>query len=409
MVVAVVALVATGVAPAATAGGGAISLRWTDRAGVELEGVAVGPDGSVVVVGHKVEKDKTKAIVSSYAPDGTRQWTAGWSPGGRASTRGMAVDVGEDGTIAWIGRVYGIHCEGGGWFVEVRRATGALVGRYVTPGWECGLAEHVADVEVGADQIVIAGYDHGCCDDPFTDGWIRAFTLDAFPTWTTDFEPPEGTPIEYFERASGVAITDTGEIYASGWAASEEITEGYVWPGSLVVQKMTSGGGVLWRQVAYEGRYSWTTTAAIAVREQMVMVLGATRPFSVTWGGKAPATTWLARMTTDGTVNWTRTWGEDWPTATQSDDLSIDGQMNTWVVGTRRDPDDRGYDLSLRRIGPAGGLNWHLKDLDTTRYLYGTGVAAIGKSGAAVVGFETEGRNDPGVAGHVWTFGPGSA
>lgn len=394
----------------ATAAGADTTARWSDRAGTELVGTAVGPDGSVVAVGRKIVKSKSKMVVSSWAPDGTRSWTATWAPDGRAFSDAVAVDVGADGTIAVVGRVQSVHCEGGGWFLEVREPDGALVQRYVTPGWQCEIAENVADVAVSSDQIVVAGNDYGCCDDPHHDGWLRAFTLDATPTWSTDFEPPEGTPYEYFDRATGLAIASDGEIYAAGWAASQEIEAGkYTWQGSLVVQKMTSGGGVLWREEAFAGRYSFDTTAKVAVREQIVMVLGATRPGPVSWGAKGPADSWLARMTTEGSVNWTRSWGKDWGTATQAEDLSIDGQMNTWVVGTRRDPSDRGYDLAVRRIGPAGGLNWTLRGLEMPPFLHGTGVAAIGKSGAAVTGFETEDRRGEGIAGHVWTFGPGPA
>jgi hypothetical protein len=399
----VVAAFAAGLLPAPSLA--TTTPRWTDRAAAALRGAAVASDGSVYVVGEKRPRSKDKAVLIKYGPDGTRLWSRSWTPGERALTRGVAVDVGADGTVAWVGRLQKDSCEGGGWFLEIRRPGGALVRRYLSPGWRCRVAQAANDVAVGANQIVVTVHDYGCCDDPTEDGWVRAFTRAGTPTWTTNFEPPSDVPADHFDRATGVAIGNGGAVYAVGWAATQDVSSAATnrWHGTLVLQKMGPGGNVIWRKRVFTGRYSWETPARIATRGSMVMVLGATRPGGVWWGTSSPGEPWLARLTTAGAVVWSRTWAHEWRFAAIGADLAIDRRLHTWVAGTRRDPGDRGYDVFVRRYGPSGALAWS-RQIDERPFLWGTGVAASSGSGAAVTGYETATRTGASSGGHTWMF-----
>jgi hypothetical protein len=369
-----VALVLT-LAPPATA---AIRPVWRQRIGTGLYAVATAPDGSVYTVGDKSFSITRKAIVVKLAPDGTREWQRSWLPGKRASTRGLGVAVMPNGNVVWIGSVQG-SCEGGGWFVEVRRPAGALIHRYVTKGWQCSIAETVRDVAVSGDLIVVAGYDHGCCGSPFQDGWVRAFDATGHRIWQTNFEPPAPTPSAWYDRATGVSVDATDHVYVAGWAATKRIVDDTdTVKGTVTLQELSGSGGVLWsRRVGTARMPTLSERVAVSVRGARMMVTAGIHGNGLWWHQRRGASDgWLGAFTTGGDPVWSRTWDVTKPRGAEPWQVAIAADGSTWVVGSRRNARQHRFDLFARRYSAAGRL---LGSIST-----GTGASTIG-SGVAPI------------------------
>ncbi len=354
----------------------AIHPVWRRTLGTQLRAVAVAPDGSVYAVGSKRTSITAAALLVKFAPDGRRLWSRSWVPFPQASTGGVAVDVAPNGSIVWVGGLQA-QCEGGGYFVQVNAPGGRLIRRYVTPGWRCSLAEAVTDVAAGDRTIVVSGYHHGCCGDIGQDGWVAGFDATAHKRWQTDVEPPS-TPAAWFDRATGVAVGHRGRIYATGWAATRNIPDfGGHATGTMVVWKLAAGGGVIWAtRVHGVPMPSMDAPVVVDVRGDRLMVGSAVRGSALRWAGSRAGTDgWLGRLTTGGALVWSRTFERSRPRAAQPAQIAIDGASRTWIVGTRRDPSDRGLELFVRRYSSGGSL-LGVRTLDAgVRYLLGTGIA----------------------------------
>jgi hypothetical protein len=364
----------------------AIRVGWNQTVGTDLDAVAVAPDGSVYAVGTKRTSITAAAVLVKFGPHGRRLWTRTWLPYKQASTWGVSVDVAPNGRVVWTGGVQA-QCEGGGYFVQVQGKGGRLIRRYVTPGWECGLAEAVTDVAVRSGSIVVSGFHHGCCGDVTQDGWIAGFDATAHKLWQTNVEPP-GTPDAWHDAATGLSVGGLGNIYASGWGATKYIKDDTSRvAGTMVLWKLSSAGRVLWaKRVSGVPVPSLEVPVAIAVRGDRVMVTAGVRGLRVEWGaGTAGTDGWLGRFTTGGGLVWWRTFEDQKPHAAEPTGVSIDASNVTWVVGTRRDVANRGLDVFVRRYSARGALI-NGTTLEPVRFVHGTGVAAT-RGRAFVTGY----------------------
>ncbi|GIU97678.1 MAG: hypothetical protein KatS3mg013_1481 [Actinomycetota bacterium] len=365
------------------------SVTWVRTAGIVLRSVVVARDGAVYVVGDRRSSITRKGFVAKFSPDGDLKWRRSFLPSVQASTTGVAVDLLPDGRIVWVGAVQG-QCEGGGWFVEVRGPTGRLRHRFVTPGWRCSIAQQVTDVAGGPDGIVVTGFDHGCCGDASSDGWVRAFDRLARPRWRVNVEPPPPTPRGWWDRATGVAIARGGDAFVAGWAAAEPVRPGEEAPfvrGSAILARLGEGGALRWvRRIDEAPMRGQDAVVQIAVGGGVVAVTAAVDGSGVAWrlGGRA-SSGWLGRFGLGGALAWSRRWDAIRPKAAEPAGVVIDGARRIWVVGTRRDLADRGLDLALRRFTAAGSPIDQVR-LEGARWVRGTGIAAQGAS-AFVTGY----------------------
>jgi hypothetical protein len=378
----------------------AIHPGWRLKEGIRLMGVTTAPDGSIYVVGDKRSSITATAFVAKFTDDGTHLWTRSWLPNVDASSNAVAVDLMPNGNVVWTGTIQQ-QCEGNGWFVQVNRPNGPLVRRYVTPGWQCSIAENVTDIAAGADQIVVTGYTHGCCGDPHRNGWVQALDTTAHPTWRTNVEPP-ATPQAWFDRATGVAMGAFGNLYVAGWGATKSICETCRSAGTPVLWKLTSGGGVLWGHRVAVSMPSLDAPVAIAVRGSAVMLTGGVHGFDVRWHlGSAPTDGWVGRFTTGGSLVWSRLFDRPKPHAALPKGISIDATGASWVVGTRRTVGNHGLDVFVRRYASGGGILGKASITPGSRFLHGTGVAARLGGGAFVTGWVGE---DLAKGGRLWRF-----
>jgi hypothetical protein len=386
-----------GLAPPAA---GAIRVGWHQTLAKELNAVAVAPDGSVYAVGTKRVSITVEAILVKFGPHGRRLWTRSWLPYTDASTNGVAVDLAPNGRVVWTGGVQA-QCEGGGYFVQVQGRGGRLIRRYVTPGWQCSLAETVTDLAAGAGSIVVSGYHPGCCGDVTQDAWIAGFDATAHKQWQKNVEPP-ATPHGWYDRATGVTIGGLGNIYASGWGATKYIKDDRSRvAGTMVLWKLTSGGGVLWsKRVSGVPVPSLEVPVVIAVRANLLMLAAGVRGNRVEWGGNnAGPDGWLGRFTTGGGLVWSRSFEDQKPHSAKPTGLAIDASNATWVVGTRRDVANRGLDVFVRRYSSGGALVGGAT-LEPVRFVRGTGIAA-GKGRAFVTGY-SGGTQYSSKHGRIW-------
>ncbi|HZD80696.1 MAG TPA: hypothetical protein VE646_11745, partial [Actinomycetota bacterium] len=103
-----------------------ISVRWSRSAGAELASVASG-DGAIYVTGSRMKTDgNTAMLLVRYDPSGAVTWTRSWGPR-RARTDGTSVAVGPDGSVFVVGNVSAENMEGGGWFIRRYSSNGALL------------------------------------------------------------------------------------------------------------------------------------------------------------------------------------------------------------------------------------------------------------------------------------------
>ena len=252
---------------AMSAPAGAVSVRWTRDAGTSANGGAR-QNGALYVAGVRPDGMTSAATLIRYGSDGTRLWTRSWLPSKDASTAGVTVATGPNGSIYLLGTVHG-QCEGGGWFIRAYASDGALRGSYVTPGWRsCSLAETPFDIAATSRLVVVVGMDNGCCGDPMQDGWVRSFTPTLAPSWTTPFEPPAGLPL-FLPPAPRAAIYN-GSVFVAGWAATSAVpsgSEGMMTPGTVILEKLTPGGcrgadGRGCRCRGYPASYRWRRTGS---------------------------------------------------------------------------------------------------------------------------------------------------
>ena len=378
----------------------AVHPAWHVDEGIRLIGVATAADGSIYVVGDRRTSVTAKAFLAKLAPDGTRLWRRSWLPNPDASTNAAGVALLPGGNIAWTGNVQQ-QCEGNGWFVQVNRPNGSLVRRYVTPGWQCSIAETATDIATSRGRIFLSVFKHGCCADFYEDGFVQALDATAHRIWRTNVEPPSPTPHSFFDAADGIAVGSSGNLFVSGWGATRPMLhETSPIRGTAVLWKLKSNGTVLFsHRIMAAPMPSIDTPVAIGVRGSAVMVSAGIRGSNVRWH-TSPTRGWLGRFTTDGSLRWSRHWDARAPRGAQPTGVAIDGQGNTWAVGTRRITSVHGLALFVRRYGPGGGL----LDKDTTRggsrYLHGTGIAIRG-AGSLVT---SEFGNNISKGGRLWRF-----
>lgn len=378
---------------------------WTRRLDrVEVEATVLAPDGGLYVVGTKHlggYRHWAAAYLARFGPEGRLIWRRVWNPRDRRAdfTAATEVAIGGDGSVYWAGGAHG-RCEGGGWFLRRTAPDGRLLWHREQAGWrECQVATAVTDVSVGDRLVAMSIFDHGCCGDPFADGYALAFGLDGTSWWQAPFEPP-GLPSGRFDRATGIAVGGFDNVYVTGWGATGPIgsDDPMPYPGIAALVKVDAGGSVLWtRRIPVEGRADWP--ADVAVRGSAVMVTGDSGGIGISWDWRPPAS-WLARLTPGGDVTWMRTWGHH-ERGAAAVAVAIDPGGGTWVVGTTRDPGDRALDLFVRRYAPAGRLTTAWTQ-EGHRYLMGRDVAV--SSDALAIVAQAEDRQQDRAWGLVYRW-----
>ncbi|HTG46440.1 MAG TPA: hypothetical protein VK646_02135 [Actinomycetota bacterium] len=390
--------------PASTA---APHTTWGRQIGQALTAVAVGPDGSIYLAGALANDGtlgETKALLVKLTPAGDVVWTRTWLPsdatrsdGSKVWTTGAtAVAVAPGGAIYLAGSVQRTNLEGGAWFIRKYAAGGRLLYAFAAKQPIGRMPQYVSAIAAMGDRVVVAGHGYGCCDDPTTDGWVRAFDPRLHPTWRAQFEPPAPIPTAWYDMAEGVAIDAGGNVFVSGWAATSASNPDTIYRGrgTVVLEKLSSTGDLLWSHRTTDTVMRDRGAVSVAVRGDRVVV---SAPIQ-----RSKTAAWLGRFSLGGALLWSRTWGSP-KFGTVPAGVAIDPSMTTWVVGTRHDPTPPpGTGLSIRRFDADGNALSALLPGGGIRFLSGSGIAVRG-AGAVVTGSEVTGPKGGGqMAGHVW-------
>ena len=350
----------------------ALTTSWQKELGVSLTSVAVDAHGSIYVAGSQANgKFQTKSFLAKLSPAGAMLWTRAWLPSNKInpathtpwySARATAVAVAKNGTIFLTGFVEKGGCEGGGWFIRKYAPSGQALRSFdrfqKKKLQQCTLPpQYTFAIAARGNLVVVAGQDFGCCDDPASDGWVRAFDAGLHPRWKAQFEPPATIPRDWYDTAEGVSIGAGGNVYAGGWASTEPPASGFdtfTGVGSVVLEKLNATGGLSWTHTTGATMFRGSGPVSVSVRGDRAMVSAPVEGTGVRWTASQRTHAWLGHFTLDGALVWSREWGLAKKHAAAPTGVSVDASMSTWVVGTQRDPTDHGLNVFVRRFGPGG-------------------------------------------------------
>jgi hypothetical protein len=395
VVVAVVATLSFASAPAAV---GAPAVQWERQAGVRLEAVASVPGGGAVVTGSLVRSGTFHAalLVRRYGGEGKLIWSRTWQPTG-TRVRGLDVALGPDGSVYVVGDIARHNLEGGGFFVRKYGPMGGVRWTRITPGGYVhgmGLPEVATGVAVRRDVVVVVGNHYECCGAVGDDGWVRAYRPNGGLRWFRDFEVP-GVATATNDALEAVAV-GAGGVYVAGRV--EMAPRGDVAvrvDHELVVQRLSLGGARGWTWMLRDsGVRDEDTATGIALRDGRLYVTG--RVNGAWWTSSG----WLGRLTTDGRTLWQRTWGRA-KDGFRSWDVAITPGHAAVVTGSRRSLGDRGTVLFLRKVASGGRLLTKAL-VDDPFMVEGSGVSAL-RGGAHVAGWMGEKAADRTV-GVLWRW-----
>lgn len=364
----VVAVVALALVTPAHAGP---SPTWVREAGSTLQDVASVPGGAIAVAGAKGDA----MLVRVYGVGGALRWSRTWRPHGptitgarpNATARGIA--VGPSGEV-YVGGILGAGCEGGGWFLRAYGPGGGLRWHREANGWRrCRSATTVIGMDADRAGVVVAVDRFGCCDDPSSEGWVRAYARGGRVRWTDPFEVP-GIPAGYSDHVHDVVIGGGGTIYAVGRVsrtAEADLDDRF--DRDAVVRALSPTGRPIWTRVIGSRAAAWEDAYAVDFRGGRLLV-----------GGTSREASWLRELTTSGTLRRTwRWWGYG-------------------VSGVAVAPGGATYAVAgkiVRKLAPGGSIVWRTK-------LEGASALSVAADagGASVVGH----INRPELDGRLWRF-----
>lgn len=377
---------------------------WTSRLTFDVRSgsVAIDADGNVYVTGLRVG-DEAIAVIGKIDPDGVPLWTRTWTQP-RAHTMGTDVAVAPDGSVYLAGTVGSDHFEGGGWFVRRYDMDGTLRWARDEPGWQHGrTSDSTAGLAVSGETVILAGSFNGCCGDlRQRDGWVMAFAAGGRRLWRSRFEPG-GALNRFSDQAEAVFAGPGRGIYVGGWTALGPESDEHAANHELFMQKLDPAGNVLWSR-------TYPSVAArdqdfgvdLAVRGEGLMVSALVDGQAVQYRAR-PGHSWLARLTLSGELVWSRTWGTSWTRAAGPAALAVGATGMTFVVGTKRDPSDHGFDGFIRAFSRSGQMVWDRKLQASRRFVLGADVA-VRRGALFAVTEALDKRHGEGIAGILWRF-----
>ena len=290
--------------------GAAGNLLWADQFGTSAHdgvgGVAVDPDGNVIVVGSTLaalvgtNAGADDVFVRKYGAAGNTVWTRQF--GTSADDWPGAVAVGEDGSAVVVG------------------STGGALG----------------------------GQNSGSVD-----AFVRKYDPGGNPVWTRQF----GTPVQ--DYAVGVAIDRAGNVFVVGSTNGVLGGSPALSSSDAFVTKYGAAGDHLWTRQFGSGGLDGAEAVAVDAAGNAFVVGQAGGEF----GGPASGNeqdAFVRKYDPDGDILWTRSFGT--AARDEADGIAVDGAGDVLVVGfTSGDldaPSAGDKDAFARKYGPDGSLFW---------------------------------------------------
>lgn len=290
-----------------------LPFEWRRSVGISLADVATDDTGFTVVTGQRQGYEYGAFMVAAFDGAGTKLWQDSWRPirGEPAGTAGEAIAIGPDGNIYALG--FGWHCrfgcESGGWFIRAYTRDGTLRWARQAAGWKTRPRQSEATgIDTWSGGLVITGYEY----DDYVGAmvsWVRAYGLDGTFAWKTRVRVAAATEVRV--ATQDVAVGPTGAIFVVGYLIVGPITA----PGENDLEPFiagfTSAGVRRWTRVIRErGDLDDDRAVALDVRGTTLVVAG--ELWHRTHGHpRSQRQGWLSRLSVQGDVRWTTTWGGD--------------------------------------------------------------------------------------------------
>jgi hypothetical protein len=342
-------------------------------------------------------------MTSNVFADDHHIWSESF--GDTADDWGIAVTVDGNGYVYLTGVFEGAVDFGGGLLTGVGDRD-IFLAKYDTSGnhiWSRdfgGLNEDAAlAVTVdGSNNVIITGFFNNTINfgggmlisNGMREFYLAKFDADGNHVWSLS----DGSPLS--DGAHGIAVDDTGSVYATGWYdACDEIN------GSdrIFLVKYDSTGSQLWAQTY--GDSSEDTGTDVAVDgDNNVLATGYFKNSIDFGGGPLSSAGWddiyIAKLDPAGNHIWSRSFGDtgmDW-----SNGIAVDGAGNVLVTGFFSNTVDFGggprtsagaEDIFVAKYDPAGNHIW-------SRRFGGTGgdgawsIAVDGEDATVITGVFTE-------------------
>jgi hypothetical protein len=294
-------------APRAAAG--EPTIRWERDAGIELEGVATTAGGGAVVTGRIMRpgEQHPALLVRRYDRNGDVVWSRTWHPQG-TRVNGLDVALGPDGSVYVVGDIARANLEGGGFFLRKYGPSGRPLWKAISDGGYgrgVGTPEVATGVAVNGTNVVVVGHEYGCCGATADDGWLRLYRSDGTHRWTRNLEVP-GVDRGTNDTPLGIAADATGMYVVGRVEMAPRVDDSQVVDMEAFVQKVRYDGTRHWSWLPQDTAIKDRDTATdVALRDGRLIVTG-TMNGTRFYRGQG----WLARLTTDGDLRWSRLWGE---------------------------------------------------------------------------------------------------
>lgn len=224
--------------------GPTISYDGPDSRGDFFEGVVIGADDSIIVVGTERGGGRARLIVQQYLADGSAGWSYAHAGDGDHDSSGGEIAWTPEGdlVVAGVNYLNGVDTEG---LVAKLGPDGSerWVRTFLGPGADTNTSggfNFVDDVAVDATgQIVFVG--GGEVDEQDFDIWVVALDPDGTVRWDDTYNNPsandfEGARAVAFDGDAAIVVGD--EVYADGsvhgWVRKYDPDGGIVWTKSLL-------------------------------------------------------------------------------------------------------------------------------------------------------------------------------
>ena len=313
----------------------------TDPAAVTAEDAPLGDDESA-------SADDTDAKPGAAPVDDRLRLSVDWTHqrGSQGSETSYTVDVVGDGDIvlaaATDGTLGGAGFGGRDIYVARIDSTGATV-------WETQLGTPAADAPLGLSAgpggvVYVAGYTEGDLAGPSAgsaDVWLAKFDADGTLLWQRQF----GGPL--WDRAFDVDAFDGG-VYVSGYTFGDIGDDPAPGGGDAFAARFDDQGERAWLVQFGTDRTDWGQGAA-AAPDGSLYVTGFTEG-DLAGPNRGERDAFVARLTSDGEVDWTRQFGG--PATDWTQWVGVDARGNVYLTGIT----DGQADAETEHAGERDGL-----------------------------------------------------
>jgi len=313
--------------------------------------VAAAPDGDIIAVGYTASPDGdfptthggTDAVITRLAPDGSLRWFHTYGRSGEDYF--SSVVVAEDGDIIAVGCTSDLDPSSGIDPTTDETTRDAVVFRWAPDGdlrWShtYGGSDSDAFNSVALDgdgNIIVVGRTSSPDGDfPSSHGvWdvvVARLTPDGDLQWSHTYG---GSNIAYL---SSVAVTPDGAIIAAGYTGSPDgdFPTSYGATDALVV-RLTLDGTLQWFHT-YGGNGDDSFSSVALTPDGAIIVVGDTTSPDGDFPSHGEIDAVIARLTPDGTLQWSQTYGGNGTEQFASAAVAPDGSIMT--VGNIVSPED---------------------------------------------------------------------